>query len=62
MLAEHKPVDRWLRPDIWLPVMTKSYYFAEKIKKLASEQWLLKKKKKIQNAHLKYTGMLEYSV
>lgn len=45
MLAEHKPVDRWLRPDIWLPVMTKSYYFAEKIKKLESEQWLLKKQK-----------------
>lgn len=68
MLAESKPVDRWLRPDIWLPVMTKSYCFAEKIKKLEREQWLLKKKKKkrlgnlMQNAHLKYTGMLEYSV
>lgn len=34
MLAEFKPVDRWLRSDIWPPVMTKSYYFAEKIKKL----------------------------
>lgn len=68
MLAESKPVDRWLRPDIWLPVMTKSYYFAEKIKKLEREQWLLKKKKKkrlgnlMQNADLKYTGMLDYSV
>lgn len=31
MLAEFKPVDRWLRPDIWLPVMTKTYYFAEKM-------------------------------
>lgn len=44
MLAEFKPVDRWLRPDIWLPVLTKSYYFSEKIKKLRSKQWLLKKK------------------
>lgn len=35
MLAEFKPVDRWLRSDIWPPVMTKSY-FAEKIKKLES--------------------------
>lgn len=41
MLAEFKPVDRWLRPDIWLPMMTKSYYFAEKMKKLVREQWLL---------------------
>lgn len=45
MLAEFKPVDRWLRPDIWLPMMTKSYYFAEKMKKHESEQRLLKKKK-----------------
>lgn len=45
MLTEFKPVDRWLRPNIWLPVMTKSYYFAEKMKKLKSKQWLLKKKK-----------------
>lgn len=45
MLAESKPVDRWLRPDIWLPVMTKSYYFAEKIKKLEREKRLLEKKK-----------------
>lgn len=44
MLAEFKPVDRWLRPDIWLRVMTKSYYFAEKMKKLGSEQWPLKKR------------------
>lgn len=49
MLAEFKPVDRWLRPDIWLPMMTKSYYFAEKMKKLESEQWLLKKKKRLGN-------------
>jgi hypothetical protein len=41
MLAEFKPVDRWLRPDIWLPMMTKSYFFAKKIKKLGSKQWLL---------------------
>lgn len=34
MLAEFKPVDRWLSPDIWLPMMTKSYYFAEKRKNL----------------------------
>lgn len=32
MLAEFKPVDRWLRPDIWLPMMAKSYYFTEKMK------------------------------
>lgn len=43
MLAEFKPVDRWLRLDIWLPLMAKSYYFAEEMKKLESEQWLLKK-------------------
>lgn len=49
MLAEFKPVDRWLRPDIQLPMMTKSYYFAEKMKKLESEQWLLKKKKRLSN-------------
>lgn len=57
MLAEFKPVDRWLRPDIWLPMMTKSYYFAEKKKKPPSEQWLLLKKLDniIQNIHLIYT-------
>lgn len=67
MLTEFKPVDRWLRPNIWLPVMTKSYYFAEKMKKLKSKQWLLKKKR-LGNIfgigckmHLKYTGILEYS-
>lgn len=43
MLAEFKPVDRWLRPDIWLLMMTKTYDFAEKMKKLESELWLLKK-------------------
>lgn len=69
MRAEFKPVDRWLRPDIWLPVMTKSYYFAEKIKKLKVNSGYLKKKKQknrlgnaIKNAHLKYTRMLEYAV
>lgn len=44
MLAEFKPVDRWLRPDIWLPLMTKSYYFAEKMKKLEVNSGYLKKK------------------
>lgn len=48
MRAEFKPVDRWLRPDIWLPVMTKSYYFAEKIKKLKVNSGYLKKKTKKQ--------------
>lgn len=53
MLAEFKPVDRWLRPDIWLPMMTKSYYFAEKMKKLGNERWPLKKRvgDMMQNAH-----------
>lgn len=53
MLAEFKPVDRWLSPDIWLPTMTKSYYFAEKMKKLESKQWLLKKRvgNMMQSAH-----------
>lgn len=37
MLAEFKPVDRWLRLDIWLPVLTMSYYFSEKIKKLGGK-------------------------
>lgn len=46
MRAEFKPVDRWLRPDIWLPLMTISYYFAEKIKKLKVNSSYLKKKKK----------------
>lgn len=36
MLAESKPVDRWLRPDIWLPTRSKGYYFAEKMKKLGN--------------------------
>lgn len=46
MLAESKPVDRWLRPDIWLPVMTKTYYFAERMKKLEKvNSGYLKKKK-----------------
>jgi len=36
MLAESKPVDRWLRPDICLPARSKGYYFAEKMKKLGN--------------------------
>lgn len=38
MFVEFKLVDRWLRFDIWLFVMIKSYYFVEKMKKF--EQWL----------------------
>lgn len=62
MLAESKPVDRWLRPDIWLPVMTKTYYFAEKMKKLESEQWLLKKKKRLGDMMQKCTLKIHQNV
>ena len=35
MLAEFTPVDRWLRPDIWLPMMTKNK--SKKAKRLSEE-------------------------
>lgn len=41
MLAESKPVDRWLKPDIWLPARSKSYYFAEKMKKTGKSSCLV---------------------
>lgn len=36
MLAESRPVNRWLRPDTWLPTRSSGYYFTGKIKTLGN--------------------------
>lgn len=57
MLAESKPVDRWLRPDIWLPTRSKGYYFAEKMKKLENRMDTKRKKSSNNNNNDSYNNM-----